>query len=186
MKKALLFISLLFISSAMALPARVIIIRHGEKPAEGKNLDVQGYERAAALPYYFIKLNQENPIVAVYAMQPNLTQHTSKRPVETCHPTADYFHVPLIINYSHDDYAKMATDIKNNPAYDGKTVVICWEHHVIPAIAKSFGYDNNLTWPGDVFDATWIISYAKNGKATFQIVSQHLLYGDSLDVAKKF
>ena len=58
---------------ASAMPAQVVIIRHGEKPAEGNGLNARGFQRAAALPQFF----QNNPTVtafgpaaAIYAMKP--------------------------------------------------------------------------------------------------------------------
>lgn len=185
-KKSLLIIGLFLVSSSFALPARIIIVRHAEKPLDGKNLDKLGYERAAALPYYFQKFDGQNKIVAVYAMRPNSQQDSAKRPVETCQPTANYFKLPLNVRYSHDDYPKLVEEIKNNPAYQGKTVLICWEHRVIPKMANDFGIRRNINWPSDVFDATWIIQYNKSGKPEFHIESQHLLYGDSVDVTKNF
>ena len=51
---------------ALAKPGQVIIIRHGEKPAEGDDLTVKGRERAAALAPFF--QDGDYRPVAIYAV----------------------------------------------------------------------------------------------------------------------
>ncbi len=176
-----LFISTLIFSFnlANAMPARIIIIRHGENPAQGEDLNTKGWERAGALPPYFAGFNTQNRIAAVYAAKP-IGAYSSRRSAETCQPTADAFRLPLNIHYSHSQYKELAAAIKKNTVYTNKTVVICWQHEVIPEIAKAFGVTNvPAYWPSNIFDAAWIIDFNRRGHAKLTILSQQLLYGDS-------
>jgi hypothetical protein len=179
----LLLVAFLFSITAYALPAEVIIIRHAEKPPVGNQLSARGMERAVALAPYFLNtaaLLKFGTPVAIYAQRPNSVD-SSLRPIQTCTPVANALHLPVNTTYSHDQYAKMAQAILQNPSYDHKTVLICWEHHVIPALAYSFGVKPQPPrWHNTVFDRTWVIYYNKNSSiASFQNLPQRLLYGDS-------
>ena len=58
------FLCLGFSESSLAIPKNVIIIRHAEKPSGKMYLAPKGYERAAALPYYFLDTPRYNtPII---------------------------------------------------------------------------------------------------------------------------
>jgi hypothetical protein len=176
-----------FIGTVWALPAQVIITRNGERPPEPKthhDLAIKGWERAGALPPYFAQFNEQNPIVAIYATRPSAA-HPSRRPEETCGPTAKLLGLPLNLHYKHGDEVALAQAIKNNPAYQNKTVVICWQHGVIPAIASALGVTNPpQPWPDNVFDVTWIIRFVNAGTPRLAIQPQQLLYGDSKNVPK--
>ena len=52
---ATVFLSLGIAQSALATPAEIIILRHGEKPTYGNDLNKQGKERARELVDFFKK-----------------------------------------------------------------------------------------------------------------------------------
>lgn len=166
-------------SLAVGKPAQVILIRHAEKPDTGHELSLKGRERAAALVPYFLG----NPDVlkygapaALYA-QKSTKGHASRRPVQTVQGLADTLKLS-IVSFAHEDFAAMVREISAKPAYDGKTVLICWEHKGIPDVVKAFGVkDGPSKWHG--FDRTWIITFPKEGKPAFQDLPQKLMYGDS-------
>lgn len=168
------------------VPAQVMIVRHGEKPAnrEITSLNKKGAERAAALAPYFLgtqALLKYGPPVAVYAMNVGRVHGRSLRPIETCISTAEALGLPLSLNYKHDDYEEMTQEILKDPELDGKNVLICWEHFNIPNIAQGLGVKNApASWPSNVFDRTWVIQFNKDGTIqSFQNLPQQLLYGDS-------
>jgi hypothetical protein len=81
---------LLSFSPLSAEPAKVMIIRHGEKPDEGHCLSLKGWQRAAALVPFFLGATADecDPLpgfgtpVAIYAQKP--TQgNKSLRPMQT-------------------------------------------------------------------------------------------------------
>jgi len=107
--------------------------------------------------------------------------HRSNRPVETITPlesalglSDDHY------NHEHpeDDYATVATHILTHSKYEGKVVLICWHHGKIPDLTKAFGVAAPPTWPNDVFDRVWQITWP-SGQATLKIEYQMLLYGDT-------
>jgi len=184
MKTSILAILVLVMSSnTWGMPAQVILIRHGEKPATGNDLNDQGYQRAALLPKFFSStpsVEQFGPPVAIFAMNPGASDG-SNRAVETVTPLAQSLGLTLQGNYTKDDVSPLVNDIENNSSYDGHMVLICWEHKVIPLIAAAFGLQNGPTdWDGsDVFDRAWILTFDGKSVASFQDIPQHLLPGDS-------
>ena len=159
---------LFFSASLDALPAQVILIRHAEKPLEGNELTIEGQKRAAALATYFTKAPEVlrfGPPAALYAMRP-AREDSSVRPIQTLTPLASVLNLKINTDYSNDQYLEMVRAIKNNPAYLGKMVLICWEHHVIPEIARAFGAAQApKKWHGHVFDRVWILTFNPKGVA---------------------
>src|SRR2546423_1477606 len=147
------------VSQTLAQPAEVILIRHAEKPPEGNHLSLQGRERAAALVPYVLEtpelLTFKTP-VAIYAQAPK-KDTSSVRSIETVKPLADALKLPIKETYIRDDFRKMVAEVLAGREYEGHTVLICWEHKVIPEMAKEFGVENAPTkWPGSAFDRTWV------------------------------
>lgn len=182
---------LLASQAAQAAPSQVILIRHGEKPSDGDeprmqgalptgkdDLSLKGWERAYALAPYFLGMLKEAP-VAIYAQKPGQEHRKSRRPVQTVQQIAGHFKLEVNQRFQHDDGADMAKEILSNPSYDGKVVLICWEHHVIPDIAKALGVKDPPAFP-EVFDRTWVIAF-ENGKAELRDLPQMLMRGDSSD-----
>ncbi len=187
MKKISLIVSSLIVlisSHIFATPAQVIIIRHAEKPPKGSNfLNTKGMERAQALMPYFLntaELLEYGAPIAIYAQKP-IPDNPSHRPIQTCEPTAQALKLKVLTPYSHDEYATLVKEILKNPLYNGKMVLICWEHHAIPQIAKQFGVEEDLKpWPANVFDRTWVITFNDDGSVkSFKNLPQRLMYGDS-------
>jgi hypothetical protein len=168
---------------SLAEPAEVVIIRHAEKPDEGNELSLAGRERAAALLPYFLGtpavLEFGRP-VAIYA-QSQKHATSSLRPIQTVQPLADSLHLKINDTFERDDYKKMVAEIKHERKYDGHTVLICWEHKVIPEIAKEFDADDApQKWRGNAFDRTWVLTATKNGhRYKFNDLPQKLMFGDS-------
>jgi broad specificity phosphatase PhoE len=165
-----------------AKPAQVIIIRHAEKPEEGDHLSVKGMERAAALAPYFLNtppvLEYGKP-VALYAT--NVTpDDKSFRTQETLAPLAKELNLEIKHPYTKDQYADLAREILNNKDYEGKMVLIAWEHHNIPALAKALGVNPEPSrWHGKDFDRVWTITYKEDGRVKFNTFSQELMYHDA-------
>jgi hypothetical protein len=169
---------------AFGKPARIIIIRHAEKPDEGNELSLKGRERAAALVPYFLETPdffKGMPLVAIYAQGPK-KEGSSIRAVQTVKGVAEATKVTIIDKFTRDEFPDMFAEIRKNAAYDGKTVLICWEHKFIPDIAQAFGAsDAPNHWRGHVYDRTWIITFKEEGKIDFQNRPQRLMFGDSAE-----
>jgi len=179
----------------------------GNDKSGGPHLSIQGSARAAALPSLFVpakpalscdlketktgkdftgKYKPENgagdpprfptPEV-IFATQDSAHSH---RPVETITPTG--LSLGLAINSQYpNSTAGIQAVVKQvqSGAYAGKTVLICWHHGTIPALASALGAANPPKWKGTVFDRVWQITFSKSGKASLKDHPQRLLYGDS-------
>jgi hypothetical protein len=169
-------------SAAYALPAEVILIRHAEKPAQGNELSPRGWQRAFALVGFFLN----NPMMTRFGTptvlfpMAQMSVGGSVRAIQTITPLAKQLGLPLHLNYTRDQYPEAAQEILRNPAYDGKTVLICWEHKVLPDFAAHLGLRNGPTdWPDSVFDRAWVIDYSGDRIVGFHDLPQRLLAGDS-------
>lgn len=169
-------------TSAEAKPAQVIIIRHAEKPDHGETLSTKGLERAAALAPYFMNtpavLEFGTP-VALYAT--NVTPNDkSLRTQETLTPLAQALGQTVKHPYTKDQYKELVAEIFTTPEYEGKSVLIAWEHHNIPKLAKELGVEPEPShWHGSDYDSVWVITYTKDGHVKFYTFSQELMYGDA-------
>ena len=105
------------------------------------------------------------PPVAVFATK---TTHDAngQRTQETAAPLAKVLNLPVQTPFLGKDFAALAQQILGDPAFAGKTVVICWNHEVIPELVAALGVSPAPPkWKGSVFDVVYIISYHGN-KAT--------------------
>ena len=67
-----------------------------------------------------------------------------------------------------------------NPAYRGKTVVVCWTHHNIADLARALGViPKPPPWRDDVFDRFYLINFSSR-TPTLQSLPQRLLPGDAV------
>lgn len=138
--------------AAAASPARLIIVRHGEK-AGGLSLCSVGKERAQALAAQY--LSPSSPMSLLKSAPPAAIMAMTLHTVETARPIAKAWDMKLIappIGYvpiRNNRYfngklnvinQKVAQDLLDNPRWHGKTVVMVWEHFHIAseALEKEF------------------------------------------------
>jgi hypothetical protein len=164
---------------------KVLIIRHGEKPGDpatdgaddGPDLSTKGFERAAALAVY---------VPATFGPPDFLFATTeskhSNRPVETITPLAQALGIEINHKHADGDFAKVADDIRKNPKYAGKLVLICWHHGNIPALTSALGGSPPFKpWPATVFDLVWSLDLPIPAPAAgiqVENIPQLLLFGD--------
>lgn len=160
-----------------ATPAQVLIIRHAEKPEGGNGLSPIGMMRAKELVSFFTKSPEVlkfGPLAAIYAARPG-KEDGSVRSIQTVTPLASAMKLPLHSQYTAGHYLQMVEEVMTNPDYQGKSVLICWEHHAIPEIARAFGaHDAPSKWHGHVFDRVWLIGFGQGGVVTFQEFQERL------------
>jgi hypothetical protein len=150
--------------SPVTPPAHIILIRHAEKPADAQNphLSRAGVKRAQRLVSFITSdpgMTRLGVPVAVFATQ--ATKHDNgQRTQETVAPLARALKLPVQTPYLGKDYAQLAKLILANPAYAGKTVLICWNHEEIPQLVAALGVTPEPPkWKGSVFDLVYVISY---------------------------
>ena len=182
------------LASALAAPARIIILRHGEKANPWKLCEV-GTERADALAATYLGEKATKSLFAngdEPAFFFAITLHT----LELAAPSVATWSKPII----HDDLhvkelnlrtQEVAGNIMQNPALNGKTVVMVWEHKHIAnekLEAKFEGEAVTLrkllkldilpgvpkTWPGENYDYFWIVDFPPNSNvpSKFTMVKQ--------------
>ena len=169
--------------AAKSAPAQVFIIRHGEKPEFGNDLDFQGYQRAAGLANFFEntpELKKFGLPVAIFAMAPS-SDDPSKRPIETVTPLANALGIQINTSFSKLQLQPMVSQIMQNAAYDNKALLICWEHKMMPYLARDFGASGApFNWEDNVFNQVWILSFTGSGMTQFKSILENILPSDSL------
>jgi len=180
-KLFLLGISLILgaLSGVLATPKKVIILRHAEKVQGGNQLNLQGYERSAALPYYFSGTPLYNDPAPAHIFAPGLEEpDSSVRPIQTCTPIANHYNLTLNIDLKHTETDKLAQEILKNPKYNDSTVLICWSHGHIRPIVLALGGEDPGEWKSNIFDQVYLLTFDGSNKPKFQKILQKLMFGD--------
>jgi broad specificity phosphatase PhoE len=188
---------------AKAEPSRLIILRHAEKLNAFALCDL-GRERADALAKQFLGQGATQPLFAP-GERPAVFMAVTLHTLETITPAAQTWGLP-VIDYSvvppenkdgDDDTTdaeinartqEAARDIMSKHEYDGKIVVVAWEHKHIASrkLEKEYrGQDVTLrqllrldrapeSWSDTNYDYFWIVDYAPGdpNPTKFQAVKQ--------------
>jgi len=183
--RLVLLLFLIAAETVLARPAQVILLRHAEKPPDASNvhLSERGESRARALVAF---LTTKSAFVtnglpaALFA--PNFTRRGhSHRPYETLEPLAEHLKLSVQTPYGPSDYAALAKHVLSDPGLDGKTVIVCWIHDYLPALAKGLGVKPEpARWKGSVYDRVWLITYTDH-RAVLTNLPQNLLPNDSTE-----
>ena len=157
---------LLFRLSPLASPVRrapvlrVVIIRHGEKPAEGDNLSCAGLNRALALPAV---LDQLLPTPPDYTYVPiigtNDDSTSQARMFQTVTPYAVRHNLCVNSDYAVENAAGLAYELRRQRG----TALVVWEHNAISEVTKALGLQEELEWPDEDFDSIWLIEFSGGG-----------------------
>jgi len=144
-------------------PGEVLLIRHGEEPKSGPDLNDQGRARANALVGLF-----EHPLMQPSSIFAAKSSKQSARPVQTCEPLAKAIGLTIDERFDEKDYKAAATAILQGEGAAGRTVIVCWKRETMPELAAALGVANPpVEWPSKQFDHIWRISYA-GGKVTMK------------------
>jgi len=199
-KRILVILMLLYLKTTFALPAQVIIVRHGEKNTVTGELTGAGVERAEALSSYFttpnngpgfvgsagltnVSLFNNGLPVALYGSRPvHHSDDFTVRCIQTLIPTALKLGLPIHSPYGPGQEQQLVQTIFNEPSYDGKNVLICWHHTFIAALITAFGYIPPAaivpTYPNR-FDLVWVMTFpAPVSPVVVNPILQELLFDD--------
>jgi len=175
-------------------PARIMVIRHAEKPdpdnrhggvaadgtADDESLTVRGWQRAGALVGFFTARPDLRPS-AIFAAGIGHGSK-SKRPLETVTPLAarlkEHGQVAVTTDYLKDDLQPLVQDVLSRHG----TVLISWEHKRIPDIVSLLPHAPSCphVWPDERFDLVWVLDREDQGWS-FSQAPQLLLAGDRSD-----
>ena len=152
------------IPAAAQGPAQVILLRHAEKPRDPANphlsrTGVKSAERLAGFITTDRVMKRFGPPVAIYATR-TTKDDDGQRTQETVTPLARALKLPVQTPALGKNYDGVAREVLGNPAYAGKTVLICWNHEEIPQLAAALGVrPMPPRWKGSVFDVVYVITY---------------------------
>jgi hypothetical protein len=128
------------LNPASARPRQIIILRHAEK-TDGPDLCLTGVQRAEALAtqYYLGKSVQRS---LFGADQPDAFYAITGHTIKTIKLTADSWSRPVLVpstdkaqfpdkdKLENQQTRDAARDVLTNPSFEGKIVVMTWEHTV--------------------------------------------------------
>jgi len=159
----------------------IVMVRHGEKPAEGLGqLTCEGLNRALALPRV-IEAKYGRPDV-IFAPDPARQKNDRGvnydyvRPLATIEPTAIYFGLPVNASIGFADIDGLRAALLA-PAYRQSRVVVAWEHSVIEALARrivgDYGGDpaEVRQWPSDDYDSIYVLRIMRRGTDASAVLS---------------
>jgi hypothetical protein len=151
---------------------RIVIIRHGENPSKGDNLNCQGLNRSLQLPaVLYSKFGIPDYTYVPSMGHDSATKHA--RMYQTVIPMSVKYNLRINSQYDEKDSSNLAADIKSKNG----TVLLVWDHKAIPSIVRALGVKSfSLKWNDKDFDSIWIITINK-GAATFSTDKEGLLPG---------
>jgi broad specificity phosphatase PhoE len=143
-------------------PSRIILMRHADKPddPDDPDLSAAGVARAERLATYIPQTFGKPD----YIMATAQSKH-SDRPLETVEPLAKAVGVTVQDDIRDKDFEDLVEEIFSDPAYHGKTVLICWHHGTLPAIAALLGATPDSypdPWPDDTYNVILDFRYDPN------------------------
>lgn len=160
---AFVLITLFFRCANAQSDLRIVIIRHGEKPQSGENLNCAGLNRAMKLPAVIAaKFGKPAYLFVPSLGMSQITTHS--RMYQTAVPLAVKYNLSINTSYAVKDSKEMGKELEKLHG----TVLVIWEHNSVMKLIKGLDVDTtNLDWPDSDYDSMWIVTY-KNGKAQLQ------------------
>ena len=146
-------------------PVRIILMRHADKPddPDDPDLSAAGVVRAEHLATYIPQAFGKPD----YIMATARSKH-SERPLETVEPLARAVGATVQHDIGDKDFEDLVEEIFSDPSYHDKTVVICWHHGTLPAIAALLGAPAGSypdPWPDDTYNVILDFRYDPNSGA---------------------
>ena len=141
-------------------PARILVMRHAEKPDDpmDPHLSDVGRARADRLADY-IPTVFGNPEF-LFATTPS--KH-SARPIETITPLSQRIGVQIDTTFADQDYSALAAETLSQSRFTGKLLLVCWHHGNIPGLMLALGAKSGEfpdPWDPQVFDLILQLDYA--------------------------
>jgi len=184
-------------SDVPAVPAKLIfIIRHAEKPVgKAKGVEIngdrsedslipRGWQRAGALARLFDPFDSPprrglaKPEQLIAPLYP--AGNANHRTHETLAPLSELLERSVEKPFKEGQEKELGRYMSSDAK--APVVLIAWEHHLIPDIAKNIKPLKNEVpdkWPEDRFDLVWSFALSGSpGAYVFTSISQMLLHGD--------
>lgn len=156
----------------------VLIIRHAEKPLQGRDLTPLGEARARAYTTYFEPFKEAGLDVRVDALYAGADSDGSTRPRLTLEPLSRATGLVLNTAIGTKDPNGLVTLLRTQA--HGPHPLIAWRHGQIPALLEAFGASApdllpGAKWPDDTFDWVIVLGFDSHGHLAEQkLVKEHL------------
>jgi hypothetical protein len=182
-------------------PEAIYVIRHGEKPqdvsAKHSGVDYhgnqnehsllpRGWQRSGALAALFdpaagpLRAGLRVPRMLISPSYGHPDRNAEHRTHQTIHGMSDRLGLAITAKFPKGEEKKLAAAVLDSGA---DVVLICWEHHLIPAFACYLplvpGTAIPRQWPDDRYDMIWTFMLNDDGAYVFEQVPQLLLHGDA-------
>jgi len=183
-------------------PHTITILRHAEKPdqtdthhplygvnesgqAQTESLIPRGWQRAGALAAMFSAASVPSPFVRpTMLFAPAYPDGLMHRPGETLAPLARKLNLQVQIPVSKGQEEALVSNFLLKQAR--QDLLVCWEHHHIPAIVTALGSalavtaipSNGQSWPDSDFSSGLIFVGQPDGSYVLTQSSLGLLDGD--------
>ncbi|MDQ6656286.1 MAG: histidine phosphatase family protein [Verrucomicrobiota bacterium] len=183
---AVIFLVLSLETQAKSSPhlknATVLLIRHAEKPDEGKDLSPAGRARAQAYVKFFQSLRVDDRAVKLDHLFAAAESKNSDRCHETLIPLSDALQKKIHTEFALSESQKLARTIARSGS--GETVLICWHHGAMPDLLKALGArPKDLLpggeWPEEVFGWLVVLRYDENGKLFTSVSNEGITADDA-------
>jgi hypothetical protein len=144
--------------------ATVMIVRHAEKPANGKKLNSAGESHARAYANYF---RSASPGGAPDQLVATADTKKSARPRLTLEPLSQASGLPIDTRFRNEDVDGLARDLSQSGG--GKTTLISWHQGQIPELITALGGDPGAflpggNWPNTVFNWVVVLKFDGEGR----------------------
>jgi hypothetical protein len=161
----------------------VLIVRHGEKPPNGKDLSADGFKRAQDYVSYFKHLKIDSHPIKIDELYAAGESAHSDRSHETLIPLSEALKLKIRTRFNEDQVDDLAKKLADG-THNGETVVVCWHHGKIPDLLKAFGVDPSKllpggNWPEDVFGWLVVLHYDDKGNVSARVQSESLEPNDA-------
>jgi hypothetical protein len=191
---------------ALAAPAKIIVLRHGEKH-NAWELCATGQARAAGLVNTYLGKGAAESLfaageapAAIFAITPHTLELVAPSAASWSMPVSIFPVLPAPHQSKQEEAVLLnqqtrtaAAAVLNDPRWTGKTVVMAWEHdHIANAkLEQRFapeqvtlrqllglgGFaDVPATWPGENYDYFWIVEFAPGSSAPSSFRMQRQIF----------
>lgn len=115
-------------------PENIFMIRHGEKIKTKDALDCNGILRSTYIPELIETLNKDgfgiHAIITAY-------DYNSMHQQQTVSLTSWLLSIPIFTYGDQTETINAVNQLFSNPYYNGKSVLICWEHNCIQTLLNN-------------------------------------------------